>query len=82
MYYIQNVKQNQFPPLVAWWKFNSRGYTPNIDEAKKFAKGEIETMTSLQLGDKRAWPVEYIDGLAVNLIKEENLDIKMAWKSK
>jgi len=80
MYYIQNVKKSWFAPLVAWWKFNSLGYTPNIDEAKKFDKAEIESRISIQMGDKRAWPVEYIDGFGKNLIQEKDLDIEMAWK--
>ena len=80
MYYIQNVKENRHAPFISWWKIGDHGYTSNIQEAKQFTKEQIDSMYSIQQGDKRAWPVYYICSFGQLYISEEELDIEFAYK--
>ncbi len=76
MYYVQNVKESRDAPIVLWWKVGDHGYTSDTAFAKEFTEMEISSMLSIAEGDKRAWPVEYIDNLGQAIIKEDDLDIE------
>ena len=61
LFYVQNVKQGCVSDSILWWKQGDAGYVYDIREAKVFTADEIDNMLSIKLGDKRAWPKDYID---------------------
>ena len=63
LYYVQNFSQGMVGNSMLWWKHDNCGYVCDVRKAKKFTKEEIDNMTSVIDGDKKAWPVEMIDDL-------------------
>lgn len=61
LYYVQNVSQGMVGNSILWWKEGNCGYVCDVRLAKKFTQAEIDKLSSIKEGVKRAWPVEYID---------------------
>lgn len=76
MYYIQNVSQGSIGNPMLWWKKDNHGYTCEISDAKVFIQEEVDGMYSIQQGNKRAWPKEYIDGIGRGRINIQDCDIE------
>ncbi len=60
LFYIEDLKRRQ-GNVMCWWRRDGVGYTTNISLAKMFTRLEVEDKYSIQIGEKVAWPIEYID---------------------
>lgn len=71
-FYVRNMERGPVGNCALWWKYDNRGYTINIRDARKFSLKEIEEELNLNLGDGtylptkkyKFYPVEVIDAYA------------------
>lgn len=55
-YFVHDRTRGFIGNSMVWWRWNHRGYTPNIDEAHQFSESELEGMAD----DLSAYPVDEV----------------------
>lgn len=79
LYYVQNPSCVGGEPML-WWKKGDYGYASDIQEAKVFTESEIGGMFSIKLGEKIAYPKDFIDGLTQHHIDTQDCAKSEAYK--
>jgi hypothetical protein len=74
-YYIQRHASGTVGNCVLFWKNNDHGYTCDLEEARVFSQSEMEQIIGRDIDNKyRAWPKEYLDGIAQKHVNCQDLD--------
>jgi len=69
--------------VMCWWLIGDRGYTTMATAARNFSEDEVRRKTSVQLGDKIAWPKRYImQRLKGGSVSIDDCDVEEAYKPK
>lgn len=75
LYYLQNVRYGYFGNSPYWWEKNNSGYTPWLDEAKKFTNEEADKVIRSTQGSHewKKWRVTEIDRTARRIADVQTL---------
>ena len=80
LFYIEDPKRRR-GSLMSWWAIGDCGYTTMVMAARVFVEGEIKEKLSVKMGDKIAWPKDYIIKLLKGgSVSIDNCDAKEAYK--
>lgn len=72
LFYIQS--EGYVGNSMTWWRPDYGGYTTKIDNAGKYNEADADNICSNPDKCNVAWPVEYIDKIAVKHVDMQDAD--------